>query len=247
MEKLYIHRESIHNTNAAEIVVPLIMQMMPSTSVLDVGCGTGTWLKVFNQKFGLTDLIGVDGNYVDRNQLVIDPKFFHEADLRKSIDLKRKFDIVLCLEVAEHLPEDCADQFVETLCRHSDRIIFSAAIPGQGGQMHINEQWPGYWSQKFAKHGYNVYDDIRPKIWHNGQVDIWYRQNIFHFRRGQYLQQPHFHILAEVHPEYWERKIKSIREKDEQINAFDKGRAGVMRSFKALVKAINNKFFNNSK
>jgi 2-polyprenyl-3-methyl-5-hydroxy-6-metoxy-1,4-benzoquinol methylase len=65
--------------------------------------------------------------------------------LIQPLDLEKEFDLVVSLEVAEHLPASAADQFVNTLVKHGKKILFSAAIPGQGGQDHLNEQWPDYW------------------------------------------------------------------------------------------------------
>lgn len=211
-------------------------------SVLDVGCGTGTWLKVFQESYEGIEVLGIDGAYVDRDQLVIDEKNFKPRDLREPFNLQRRFDLVLCLEVAEHLPESCAADLIASLCGHSDRIIFSAAVPGQGGQNHINEQWPAYWRALFEKQGYAMRDAIRPAIWNNREVDVWYRQNMFVYvkdaeseKLGQGVQ------MAEIHPELWRAKVEALARTAEEVNGFEKGSAGVSRSFKALMNALKNK------
>jgi hypothetical protein len=93
------------------------------------------------------------------------------------VDLRRKFDFVQSLEVAEHLPESAASTFVESLVRHGDIILFSAAAVGQGGHDHINEQPYEYWRDKFLKHGYVLLDWLREAIKDNRSVEPWYRYN----------------------------------------------------------------------
>jgi SAM-dependent methyltransferase len=196
MDKLYIHTEQYHNLKSPRLVVPIVLAITSPKSVLDVGCGIGTWLKVF-EEYGIKDYVGVDGEYVDRSMLEIPKYNFRSQDLRKKWDLKRKFDLVVSLEVAEHLPAECANEFVESLIIHGDTILFSAAIPGQGGQNHINEQPLGYWESKFEKHGFFFHDVIRPLIWENGEIEWWYRQNIFLVKRNLPLTKP----LFTIHPE----------------------------------------------
>lgn len=240
----YTHSTNIHNTRAAEIVVPHLLRMFPVQSVLDVGCGLGTWLAVFQEQ-GVTDVLGLDGSNVDRRQLQITEPQFKEWDLRRPFDLGRRFDLVLCLEVAEHLPAAYAEEFVMSLCRHSDRIIFSAAVPGQRGQYHVNEQWVDYWRSKFRQRGYELSDAIRPLIWDDDNVDVWYRQNMFFYtkdeniitRFGGSIQ------MAEVHPALWKMKTDMLDSLTEEVNGFDKGNAGIKRSFKALVNALRNRLW----
>ena len=202
----YKHRPTDHNTRAADIVVPIILDQIKVDSLIDVGCGTGTWLTVF-EKNGVNDYLGIDGDYVDRTKLYIDPDRFQAYDLREEFDLKRKFDLAICLEVGEHLPDESSKKLVKSLVHHAPVIIFSAAIPGQGGQDHINEQWPEYWQKLFLEHDYHYYDIIRPKIWHNRDVDIWYRQNMFVVaKKGQIKAEPEKELINLVHPEQWLRK-----------------------------------------
>ncbi|MDT8380578.1 MAG: class I SAM-dependent methyltransferase, partial [Desulfotignum sp.] len=142
----YIHHKEAHNLTAPEIIVPVLMEVLNPRSVVDVGCGIGTFLHVF-RKAGVNDVLGYDGSWVNLDQLsqYLNPAFFREVDLEKSVSPERSFDLALCLEVAEHLHPDSADNLVETLTSLSSRILFSAAVPGQMGQNHINEQWPEYW------------------------------------------------------------------------------------------------------
>jgi hypothetical protein len=87
--------------------------------------------------------------------------------------------LAISLEVAEHLPENAADDFVASLVRLAPIVLFSAAAPYQGGQNHVNEQWPGYWAERFAARNYLPVDCIRRRVWENPEVEWWYAQNTF--------------------------------------------------------------------
>lgn len=239
---MYIHSDENHNTRAAEVIVPRIMDLLAVTSVLDVGCGWGTWMSVFLNR-GVRDVQGIDGDYIDKSKLQVAEEHFHAHDLRQPFSLGRKFDLVISLEVAEHLPKEYAETFVSSLCEHSDKIIFSAAIPGQGGQNHVNEQWADYWSRIFNRYGYRRFDAIRPAIWNLEDVDVWYRQNIFLYARddGTPARFDNAMQIAEIHPALWQMKIDALKRLYEEVNGFEKGNAGIKRSFNALVNAIKNK------
>ena len=189
---------------SAAIIVPIVNDLVQPHSVLDVGCGLGTWLAEWN-RVGVNDVIGLDGNYVDPNSLRMPTSNFVPTDLNTSFSLGRKFDLVESLEVAEHLEEDRADQLVEAIANHGDTVLFSAAIPGQGGVHHVNEQWPSYWVKKFSEQGMALFDVIRPTIWQNPEVEVWYRQNIFVFSSALKLDRSPLPIDL-VHPELWDVK-----------------------------------------
>ena len=170
MKIKYIHDEIIHNSGAAEQVLPVLFSIFKPKSILDVGCGLGNWIEVA-KKMGIEEVVGVDGSYVNRTLLKIDDKEFIEKDLAKPFDLNKNFDLAICLEVAEHLPETSADTLIQSIVTHADVVIFSAAIPGQGGQNHINEQWPTYGQELFQKYDYDVIDYFKPKIWNNNKIE----------------------------------------------------------------------------
>lgn len=156
---------------AAQEILPYIIDLTRPLSLLDVGCGTGTWLKVA-QNHGVSDLTGIEGGHLECNKFVCSGARLVIHDLTKPFDLKKKFDIILCLEVAEHLPENVAESFIASLTSHSHTILFSAAIPYQGGQNHLNEQWPSWWQMIFERHGFRAYDILRREFWNNENVFI---------------------------------------------------------------------------
>lgn len=176
----YIHDKKVHNFDSSIEIVPFLIELFQPESIIDVGCGTGTWLKTFSEK-GACNILGVDGNYVKRELLEIDEINFLEHDLENKLNVNGAFDLVLCLEVAEHLSESRAESFIDDLVKLGDIIVFSAAITNQGGQNHLNEQPPTYWINKFKEHNYESIDILRPKFWNNKKVDWWYKQNIMLF------------------------------------------------------------------
>ncbi len=225
----YSHDEVIHNFAAAEAVLPLLFEKYKPMSLLDVGCGLGNWAAVA-KKMGVPKIMGIDGYYVNKSLLKINQEEFLAIDLKESFDLKHQFDLVICLEVAEHLPVDSSEVFVKSLVNHSEVILFSAAIPGQGGQFHINEQWPSYWQELFEKNGFEMIDFFRNKIWNNSQIDPWYRQNLFLVvKKGHSLCiGNNFDIQSYVHPELFtlyikqqEAKMKNLQETINRLSKRD--------------------------
>ena len=166
---------------AAARILELVLPRLPSIrSVVDIGCGVGAWLAVMREK-GVHEIAGVDGAWVDEKLLKIPTENFRRADLSERLILGRRYDLAVSLEVAEHLPSTRAAQFVEELTGASDFVLFSAAIPFQGGYHHVNEQWQTYWADLFARRGYAVRDWIRPRLWKDETIPVWYRENLLLF------------------------------------------------------------------
>jgi Methyltransferase domain len=160
---------------SASVVVPIVVEQLAPNSVLDLGCGWGEWLQAF-RSHGIVDVMGVDIAAPD------DIWYFRE-DLTGPVDMRRLFDLVISLETAEHLPEEAADTYVESIERHGNMVLFSAAVPGQEGLHHVNCQPHEYWHEKFRYYGFAATDPIRPLIAHNHYVSPWYRNNIFVYVR----------------------------------------------------------------
>lgn len=136
--------------------------------VLDVGCNIGQWCKAFSD-LGI-EPTGIDAPYMRDKLLFNTNKRGHRflgCDISSGFDLRDftdGFDLVLCLEVAEHLPESSAEALIESLCMHGSIVVFSAALPGQGGWKHINEQPEHYWAEKFAKRMFSPVIEFRSAL-----------------------------------------------------------------------------------
>lgn len=196
---------------SAKKILPIVQNIFNPKSVLDVGCGVGYWLEVWKRDLNVDDILGIEGTYVTKEFFRIDTKYLKTADLKLPLKLNRKYDLVMSMEVAEHIPENCADIFINNLVNAGDIILFSAAIIGQLGTYHINEQMPEYWAKKFLAHDYVPVDVIRPQIWNDNEIQYWYRQNTFIFIKRNALErfpklQPaalatQSDFLVRIHPE----------------------------------------------
>jgi SAM-dependent methyltransferase len=161
---------------AASRIISAMRAILTVRSVVDVGCARGTWLREW-QAQGVEDVVGVDGDYVDREKLEIDARRFTVSDLAAPFSLGRRFDLAQSLEVAEHLPKDRAISFVADIVAHAPIVLFSAATPGQGGENHLNEQPGEYWRRLFLDHGYIAIDCLRPLLTRERDIPAWYRYN----------------------------------------------------------------------
>ncbi len=209
---------------SARIVLSEFFKVFRPETVVDIGCGVAPWLCAARE-LGVTELLGIDGDYVKSEQLLVDPAYFVAANLERQriaevLAPNRHFDLVMCMEVAEHLSFDRAQTFVEDLVSLGDVVLFSAAIPFQGGVHHINEQWPEFWALLFRKAGFACADFLRPKIWARADVAWWYAQNTLVFFRKdstaaailQSYQIPVGASLSRVHPNNYLTQIeKSYR------------------------------------
>ncbi|HVB82884.1 MAG TPA: methyltransferase domain-containing protein [Candidatus Binataceae bacterium] len=181
---LYDHgfysQHAAESLESARIVAPLVMRAASINSVIDIGCGVGAWLRAFREN-GVASVRGVDGKYVDPSKLCIPQECFTAMDLTEPDVLEGRYDLALCLEVAEHLGTLSGRTLVRVLSDLAPLILFSAAIPGQGGIGHVNEQWPEYWRRSFEERGFKMLDLVRPQVREDRRVKWWYRQNIVMF------------------------------------------------------------------
>lgn len=205
-------------TNSAKEVLDLLYKFYQPESVIDVGCGRGAWLAVA-ESLGSAKLKGMDGRWVKKEELLSKNIDFGAVDFEESLpEVGEKYDLCISLEVAEHITENNARQFINTLCKASDIVLFSAAIVHQGGMNHINEQWQSYWIDLFNSNGYECFDLFRAVLWNNKSVEWWYRQNIFLFvnSKNAFLNLEVLRTLEKpvtdiAHPVNYENKVKGYR------------------------------------
>jgi SAM-dependent methyltransferase len=176
--KGFYDTQSTGSARSARRVLPLVCEWVRPSTAIDVGSGVGTWVAEL-LRLGV-DAIGIDGDWVRDDMLAIPADRFRRANLETLTPemVGRTFDLAISLEVAEHLSPAASERFVELLTRVAPVVLFSAAIPGQGGTHHVNERWQSFWGELFVKRGFHPFDTLRPRVRGNGEVDWWYRQNV---------------------------------------------------------------------
>ena len=217
-ENYYLKRMDEKLIYSADKTLSVVLPKLPPVnSVVDVGCGIGTWLlsflKLRNQG---VSILGIDGPWIDPDLLVIPKDNFLAIDLSlETPQINRKYDLAISLEVAEHLPPEKGEEFISFLTDISDFVLFSAAIPLQGGTNHFNEQWQGYWADLFEQKGYIPVDFIRPALWNDNKIPFHYRQNTILYSREKRVKEIKLpslldgQMLSLCHPEYYTKHTYS--------------------------------------
>jgi SAM-dependent methyltransferase len=147
---------------SAEAMADAIIAAFSPSTVIDVGCGSGNLLLALKIR-------GVRGVGYEYSAAALALCRQRALDVRR-LDIERdpmpsgRADVVISTEVAEHLPESCADRFVDLLTGLADNVVLTAALPGQGGTDHVNEQPNEYWIAKFAGRGLFL-DEMITSLW----------------------------------------------------------------------------------
>lgn len=234
------HQKTIYS---AQTILSILLERIPEiNSAVDIGCGVGTWLSVLQDQ-GIEEILGLDGDWVNEEFLAIPKECFQKTNLNQLIKPSKRYDLAISLEVAEHLSPDSAENFVNTLAQLSDYVLFSAAVPGQGGINHINEQWQDYWVKLFNNLDYEAYDFIRPKIWDNNRIPFWYKQNILFFSKRQQLANLKASpvttgsecMLKIIHPDSYLEKLKILKETQAELY-----KRGVKHDFMLFIESLSN-------
>ena len=170
--------------SAARIAATIADDLKPTT-VIDVGCGTGALLTALRDRgCRVCGLEYADAALAHCRARRLDvEKFDLENDEYRA---DRSFDVAISMEVAEHLPRQAADRYVQLLTRIAPVIVFSAASPGQGGADHVNEQPASYWIAKFGERGFEHAHE-QSQRWSDtwkaaADVESWYYENLMIFR-----------------------------------------------------------------
>lgn len=195
------------------LVLDAVHDLVPFASVVDFGTGRGSWLKAAIDR-GITDVRGYDIPEIPVEQRQFPADRFVAADLGQPVPMERRFDLSISTEVAEHLPREHAATFVANVASAADLVLFSAAIPYQGGAGHQNENWVEYWVKLFQPLGFDCFDILRMRFWNEASIRSYYRQNLLIFAKGQPAQalrdkghQPSALPPSLVHPEQYVKAI----------------------------------------
>jgi len=136
---------------SAEIIVNILHDVFRPKRLVDLGAGCGVYSDLFKRKG--VDVVAVDG-------VIPPPEFSYPVDVQVrdlTVPFKNpwgSFDLALCLEVAEHIPEEFVNIYLDNILQFSDRLILSAAQPNQEGHHHVNMQPKRYWVAKLAAKGF---------------------------------------------------------------------------------------------
>ncbi len=181
----FYNEQKYRSLRAAGIILPYLFQFYKPNSVVDIGCGSGSWLRA-SKDLGVETIHGVDINEVDEQTLfvprdVIDIFDFSNLTFQDEFVSRQKYDLAISLEVAEHLEPQNAVSFVKYITSFSDVVLFSAAHPFQGGVHHVNCQPAKYWASLFNEEGYICVDIMRRQLMFEPQLAdcFWYGQNSF--------------------------------------------------------------------
>jgi hypothetical protein len=229
-EEYYQRRRQLTYASA-RVIVPIILQYCNACSVADFGCADGVWLSVFNE-MGIDDYVGFDGPWVNQDQLLISRDRFVSIDFSAQLpEIDRKFDLCSCIEVIEHIHEGQGSKLIDYLCNLSDVILFSAAVPHQGGEGHVNEQRQSYWMKKFYKNGFFAYDIVRKNVWNDKLVNVIYKQNMFLYV-SEKLKDINENLtqlgikdddfIDIIHPDLYELRMSNTIQKDHGLSFFGK-------------------------
>lgn len=232
-----------HTRHAARQLLGHVIDIVPPIhAAVDVGCGVGTWLAAL-QEHGVSTLQGYDGDWVDPNLLEIPADCFESRELTQIIPAPaNRYGLAMSLEVAEHLPASAARTFINSLTNQSDFVLFSAAIPHQGGRHHVNEQWLEYWVELFRTFNYIGIDALRPALWHDDQIQTWYRQNAVLFIKQSRLADIRLNrvrkaaLVSQVHPSMYEQKIARYEARIQQMQTLKGSWKLLRRALKARLR-----------
>lgn len=215
------------SVGSAEIILPIVFETLKPRALLDVGCGNGSWLSVA-KRLGVNQIKGCDGPWVTPDQLLIEPGDFMPIDFeRPGSGPSGSFDLAMSLEVLEHISDAAGKRVIAYMAERAPVVLFSAAVPGQGGRNHINEQWQSYWAAEFRKHGFEPWDIIRSRIWKNAEIKPWYRQNIIlyvHPRSGLSRPVPPPMPIDVINPDLFTPRIDKLNKYKERAEGTFGGR-----------------------
>lgn len=180
----YYKKHQVGSYRSAKSILSYLLTILDISSMMDFGCGMGTWCQAA-EELGIIDVIGIDKHAFDEEYMLLSDERYFENDLTKPTSFERKADLVVSVEVGEHIESSFSELFIGNLCRHGDIVLFSSALPFQGGTGHINERMCSYWTNIFNSYNYRIIDCIRPHFWDNQDVEVWYKNNCVLFVKNE--------------------------------------------------------------
>lgn len=213
----YFDKHKMAARKSARHVVPFVMSVIRPISIADIGCGSGQWTKEFisngvKRAYAFDAFAspcwGVADNSVD----------FQKIDLEDCVADFPDVELVCWLEVAEHLSKSSCNRILSYIVERTDAILFSCAVPGQGGTGHISERRLSDWVSDFKEFGFCCQDILRPRFWNDENISWWYRQNAVIFAKENSVASnairsfrlPTFRGMDLIHPDLFEvRRINN--------------------------------------
>jgi len=232
------------------IIAKLLTGLINPESAVEVGCGIGQMVLAMKNA-GVHRVIGIDGPWVPLNGLLFPEENFISLDFTDiSYSITKRFDLVICFEVAEHLPRQNAKMFINFLASLGPIVAFSAAIPNQGGVNHVNEQWPSYWADLFAGEGFVAVDCLRQRFIADNRIATCYSQNLILFvlkENRNFVDKllidsvESARPLPVVHPEVYQKMLQFINDPLPKI-----GLVKVLLNIpRLIIHSIRRRFFGN--
>ena len=212
--------------SSAQVILKKLFNLYKPNTVIDVGAGSGSW-SVSALELGATKVIALDGSEHSGHLGEQAGITTHVVDFEShgALSSFETGDLLVCLEVAEHLSKNRAASFVSELCNQAPVVLFSAAIPYQGGTGHVNENWPEYWHQLFSKYGFRCFDNLRESVWGDPEVAWWYQQNTMLFVNPEKSPEICEHlkefevkkgeVLTKIHPEQF---LVAVHRNNDTVN-----------------------------
>ncbi len=163
-----------------------ILPYLKIKTAIDFGCGPGWYVKLFHN-YGI-DMQGYDGNPMveDMSSHFFNNGFYCQCvDLNEKVEAEEQVDLVLCLEVGEHIPAKYEKIFIGNLTRNSSHyILLSWAVPGQNGDGHINCRNNGYIIERLKLDGFYLNVPITNLLRTNASC-TWFKNTIMFFEKNQ--------------------------------------------------------------
>jgi hypothetical protein len=212
--------QSPTSSSAAAAILPPVVSLVRPVSMIDVGCGVGTWLAAA-ERIGVRRLVGIEGPWVTSSDLESSSINLITHNLEQPISVGDRFDLAMSVEVAEHISQARADSLVGELCALAPVVLFGAAIPGQGGVHHVNEEWQSRWALRFAARDFRVFDIVRGRFWGDASIPVHYRQNTLLYVHQEHVARlennsggplPEPWVLDVVHPEVQLANVDALTE-----------------------------------